>query len=184
MTGAVRLATANGAITVNNLTTESLTLSGMNGSESVQNTTLSGKLECTNANGSITAKTIVAPASTTLHTASGSIDVDGLSSSSIDIKTQNGHEDVKNVISATDLSITNSNGWIGLSAIDVSNAITLTTSNGSISGDLKGPMSDYTINSHTGFGSNNLPSYLAATTGSKSLHAQVGNGSINLTFVV
>jgi|GEM_PF-1516261 hypothetical protein len=184
MTDTVRLETKNGAISVNNLSAESLTLSDMNGAESVQNTTLSGKLECTNSNGSITAKTIVAPTSATLHTASGSIDVNGLSSSSIDIETLNGHEDVKNVVSATDLSIANSNGWIGLSAIDVSNAINLTTSNGSISGNLKGPMSDYTINSHTGSGSNNLPSYLAATTGSKSLHAQVGNGSINLTFVV
>jgi len=183
-TDVVSLETKNGAISVNNLVAKSLTLSDLNGSESIQNTTLSGKLECTNANGSITAKTVVAPASTKLHTASGSIDVDGLSSSSIDIETMNGHESVKNVALATDLAISNSNGWISLSGIDVSNAITLTTSNGSISGNVKGPMSDYTISSHTGNGSNNLPSFLAATTGSKSLQAQVGNGSINLTFVV
>lgn len=180
----VRLATANGSITVKNLAADSLTLSDMNGSELVQNATLADKLECTNANGSITATTIIAPTSTKLHTASGSIDVDGLSSSSIDIKTLNGHEDVKNVTSATDLAIANSNGRIALSAIDVSNSITLSTANGPISGNLKGPMSDYTINSHTSNGSNNLPSYLTATTGNKSLEAHSANGSIYLTFVV
>ena len=184
MVGSVRLATENGSISVNHLTADSLTLSDKNGSESIQNTTLSGKLECTNANGSITAKTIIAPTSTTLHTANGSIDVNGLSSSSVDIATLNGHEDVKNLTSATSLSITDSNGWINLSAIDVSSTIVLTVANGSISGNLKGPMSDYTITSHTDNGLNNLPSYLPATTGNKSLLAQVGNGSINLSFVV
>lgn len=180
----VHLATENGAITINNLVAEILTLSSKNGSESIQSTTLSGGLECTNKNGSITAENVVAPISTNLQTENGSIDVDGLSSSSIDIGTVSGHEDVKKVSSATNLSINNSSGWINLSAIDVSNTITLKTDSGSISGNLKGPMSDYTISSHTGFGSNNLPSYLAATTGSKSLHATTGVGSIKLTFVV
>jgi DUF4097 and DUF4098 domain-containing protein YvlB len=141
-----------------------------------------GVLSLSTDNGSITAANVVSSGKASFETSNGAIAVDGISASLVSLEDDNGSESVKNLSATEALEVQNANGAIAVSSIDVSDSISLHTSNGSISGNVKGPSSDYTIASHTSVGSDNLPSHWVATTGAKTLTAETSVGSINLLF--
>jgi DUF4097 and DUF4098 domain-containing protein YvlB len=162
-----------------------LTLSTKNGSIAL-NDYSGGALSLATDNGSITATNIVSTGRANFTTSNGTLDVNGISALSVSLEDDNGSESVKDLSATEALTVQNANGAIAVSAIDVSSSISLHTSTGSISGDVKGPSSDYTISSHATIGSDNLPSYWVAPTGlktgSKTLTAETSVGSINLSF--
>ena len=77
-----------------------------------------------------------------------------------------------------ELSLTTSNSSMDINALSA-DAITLRTSNGSISGTLPGRMSDWAIKSSTSNGSNSLPT---DQPGPKPLRVRTSNGSIRVRF--
>ncbi len=77
-----------------------------------------------------------------------------------------------------ELSLTTSNSSMDVSGLSA-DAITLRTSNGSISGVLPGRMSDWAIESRTSNGSNSLPT---DQSGPKPLRVRTSNGSIRVRF--
>ena len=77
-----------------------------------------------------------------------------------------------------ELNLTTSNSSMDVNALSA-DAITLRTSNGSISGTLPGRMSDWAIKSSTSNGSNSLP---ADQPGPKPLRVRTSNGSIRVRF--
>lgn len=141
-----------------------------------------GALALSSKSGSITANDVASLDKASFVTDNGSIVIDTISASVVTLEDSNGYESVKNLSGTKSLSVKIANGSIAISAIEVTNSILLHSSNGSISGDVEGPSSDYTIISSTSLGSNTLPTYLAATTGTKSLTAETSLGSINLLF--
>jgi DUF4097 and DUF4098 domain-containing protein YvlB len=158
-----------------------LTMETKNGGIAVEDYA-GGALSLATDNGSITATNVVSSGAASFETSNGALHVDGISASLVSLKNDNGYESVKNLSATAALKIQNANGAIAVSAIDVSSSISLHTSNGPISGDVKGPSSDYAITSHTAVGSDNLPSSWAATTGIKTLTAETSVGSIDLAF--
>jgi len=82
------------------------------------------------------------------------------------------------------LSLTTTNGQVAVSDIDVANEIRLVTTNGEVSGNVKGPSTDYDVDSQTTNGTNNLAGYNSQvpTTDDKILYVRTFNGVINITF--
>lgn len=92
--------------------------------------------------------------------------------------TSNGRICAQNVTSDQALFLKTSNGFVKTEDVDAKK-IVIRTSNGSVSGVLKGRMEDYAITGSTSNGKNNLTD---SETGERQLTIKTSNGNINMEF--
>lgn len=97
----------------------------------------------------------------------------------LDAITSNGSVQAKNVTCDTDVTLRTSNASIHVEGVEAK-SITLKTSNGSISGAVKGAQADYAVRTATSNGRSNLAN---CDGGEKQLIAKTSNGNINLEFI-
>jgi DUF4097 and DUF4098 domain-containing protein YvlB len=139
-----------------------------------------GTIELSTQNSSISAENLASLTALKLKTVNGDIEgVEVSVSQSLGASTTNGGVKLTD-IGAKALTAKTTNGKIALSRVD-SAEIALKNVNGDISGSVCGSMSDYSIESGTVNGKNNLPS--DKEDGSKSLKAETVNGDINIQFI-
>ncbi len=97
---------------------------------------------------------------------------------SLTVRTSNGGISAGNCTAGEEMNISTTNGGLSVQGLDAA-AITLRTSNSRISGSVKGPQSQWKIDSHTTNGKNALPSF---QDGEKPLSVHTTNGSIHISF--
>ena len=152
----------NGAVVASDLACRStLRLKSSNGSIRTQNVVVAGEMEGKSTNG-----TIQLEKTTALSILAGSCN------GTIQIKDCEGKESIR---------AKTTNGRIQVSAICVGKEIDLATTNGKISGMVQGRLSDYSIESRTTNGKNNLPGSYHG--GEKHLSAKTTNGTIAIEFM-
>jgi len=183
--GSINVKTTNSQIDVDDLSiTGKLDLESVNGSVSVTNTSVGNDLGVYTTNSAIYVDEVVALGDIGLHSTNGLIDLDDVKSTNLTAATTNGKVKAELIDVSNKMHLSATNGSLVVSDIDVDVEIKLETTNGMISGDVKGPSTDYDVNSQTTNGTNNLAGYNSQipTTANKVLYARTYNGSINITF--
>ena len=114
----------------------------------------------------------------TAQSTTGAIMLEEVDAGTVDVSLTTGGIDIK-AVSADRLKAHSTTGGIKLNMVN-SNDIDVSATTGSIKGQLPGPMSDYTIESSTSTGGNNLPQ--TQISGSRKLSVRTTTGSIKITF--
>lgn len=160
---------------------------------------LAAELDLRTSNGRLTAENINCWGSAALGTGNGALSLKNFSAKNIQLKTSNGSITLEKVQAKKELSavtsngkitaeqaaapelltLKTSNGSISVSKVE-SRSLQLTSSNGSIKGDVPGSLNDYSIRSGTSNGKNNLPTHQEG--GSKTLSVHTSNARIDLSF--
>lgn len=148
--------TSNGAISLENMKAESISVNTSNGRIVVDD------IRCDNAK---------------LSTSNAPVNVHDAKAGELYIQTGNGGIWLDDV-AGEKLHVQTSNASIRISDVDASD-VTLISSNGSVIGSLAGSMEDYAITSHTSNGLNSLPN---GTRGEKMLVVHTSNGNIAVDF--
>ena len=157
-----------------------------------------GKIELNGSNGRVRVEGVALHAGLTVRTTNGRIIVSDVACDFADLQTSNACVSVDALKTRADIRLTSTNGRLEArsavafgrvelqtsnGAINVEDISTdhmrLKTSNGSVSGTIKGRIEDYAITSSTCNGHNNLPT---GTQGAKSLEVSTNNGSIRVHF--
>lgn len=140
--------------------------------------TLWGKITAATSNAALGLSHVSAK-SMALKTSNGTLLLTGVSAQ-LELKatTSNAKLQVQGAASPI-LNLKTSNGTINVESLR-SDDITLTTSNGSVKGELNGKMADWSISSRTSNGKNSLPPMSQG--GGKRLSAHTSNASIQLKF--
>lgn len=171
----------NGAfidIAVPNAFTGKIELNGSNGRVRVEGVALHAGITVRTSNGRIIVNDVACDFAD-LQTSNARVTVDDLKTrADIRLKSTNGRLEVRNAVAFGRVDLTTSNGAINVEEISTDH-MKLKTSNGSVSGTIKGRIEDYAINSSTCNGHNNLPT---GTEGAKSLEVSTNNGSIRMQF--
>jgi DUF4097 and DUF4098 domain-containing protein YvlB len=138
-----------------------------------------GQALITTGNASITL-TEVSAKRLEASSSNGSITLDGVKAAA-DVKatTSNAKVKARGVTAPQALTLKTSNASIHVEDV-TSREISLTTSNGSVKGSLPGSLREYTVQSATSNGRNNLPSKMGG--GDKQLLVRTSNASIDLRF--
>lgn len=159
--GNLDIDSSNGSIRLEDLETlENAKLESSNGRISLKNCDIKEKLDCETSNGKVELYTIDAE--------------------DINIKTSNGKIEMETVRADRELRCKTSNAKIEFDMIDCGTNIYLKTSNGAIDGTIVGRQSDYSIESDTSNGHNNLPD--RTKDGDKQLEVDTSNGRIEVDF--
>ncbi|HNX16512.1 MAG TPA: DUF4097 family beta strand repeat-containing protein [Bacilli bacterium] len=160
-----------------------LTLETANGVISVNKVTATGNIDVRTTNSKIEVVDSTSAGNITAHSMNGYILLHGLNGADITGQTTNGKIVAQEIV-AQNLKVVTTNGGVVTSDIDVDVKIHLETTNGGIVGNVKGPSSDYDVDSRTTNGSNNLSGYNSQTptTDNKILYARCYNGDISITF--
>lgn len=157
-----------------------------------------GEIRCRTSNSRIEVEQFYA-SSAYLYTTNSRIIANLLTTSgSFTAETTNGNILISNLTANGDISASTSNSSILLSSVSADNTVTLLTSNsdiqlssvsgkdislqtsnGDITGNLAGKITDYSICYRVSNGSSNLPELLS---GEKSLYARTSNGDIRISF--
>ncbi len=173
----------NGVIDVNGISLQGdLTLETANGLISVDDVTATGDIDVRTTNSKIEVNNTTSSGDIAVRSMNGYITLDGIVAADIDAQTTNGKIAVEN-IAAQNMKLVTTNGQVTTSDVDINVKIHLETSNGDIRGNVKGPASDYDIDSQTTNGANNLAGYNSQIpTGDKILYARCYNGAITISF--
>jgi DUF4097 and DUF4098 domain-containing protein YvlB len=146
----------NGVIDVNGISLQGdLTLETANGLISVDDVTATGDIDVRTTNSKIEVNNTTSSGDIAVRSMNGYITLDGIVAADIDAQTTNGKIAVEN-IAAQNMKLVTTNGQVTTSDVDINVKIHLETSNGDIRGNVKGPASDYDIDSQTTNGANNL----------------------------
>lgn len=138
------------------------------------------KGEFTTMNGKITLKNIYAD-EVFIKTANSFIDMTSLNGRRLEAITNNGNVSAKECSFPEGILLQTKNGFVTGKHL-ISNNISMQSCNGSITGTVIGNIHDYTVESHTVNGSNNLDC-AAELCGPKRLTAKTTNGRIHVEFV-
>lgn len=130
-------------------------------------------------NGSCSAETIISK-SLSINTSNASINVTNINSDFVNLKTSNSSINLGNIIAKNSFYAKTSNGRIHTKGI-TSNKIEFYSSNGSISSIIAGKDNEFTIQSKTSNGNNNLLGY-GNSAANKSISAYTSNGKISINF--
>ncbi|NLB40620.1 MAG: DUF4097 domain-containing protein [Erysipelotrichaceae bacterium] len=174
----------NGVIDVDDISLQGeLALETANGLISVNNVDVTGNIDVRTTNSKIEITASSSLEDITTRSMNGYIVLDELTAVDIDAQTTNGKIAAED-ITAENMKLATTNGQVTTADIDVATKIHLETTNGDIRGNVKGPSTDYDIDSQTTNGSNNLAGFNSQvpSTGSKILYARCYNGAITITF--
>ncbi|MBR3906161.1 MAG: DUF4097 family beta strand repeat protein [Clostridia bacterium] len=136
-------------------------------------------LEGHTTNGGLTANDVETKKTISLHTTNGGVSASRCHAKEhLALKTTNGGIAAKDCTANCEMNIHTTNGGLAFSGLDAG-AITLRTSNSRINGSVKGPQSQWKIDSHTTNGKNSLPGW---QDGAKPLNVHTTNANIHVTF--
>lgn len=182
--GSLDINTTNAVIDVNDLSVDGeINLESVNGLISVDNTSANGKIVVHTTNSKIELQNVTTSNNISATSMNAYIRLEDINAADITVQTTNGKIAAED-ISSNNMSLTTTNGQITVTDIDVAQETRLITTNGEVRGDVKGPSTDYDVDSQTTNGTNNLAGYNAQvpSTGDKLLYVRSYNGAINITF--
>ncbi|MCB5950661.1 DUF4097 domain-containing protein [Enterococcus sp. BWT-B8] len=155
----------------------SLNVKTSNNKISVENiSTNNAKLE--SSNGKIHLEDIQAANKIEGKTSNSKIELDDVNAKEIDFKTSNGKIDLSE-LSFSDGRFETSNGKISFDELSVKSYLSIKSSNGSIKGTIAGKQNDFSVESKTSNGKNNLSN---TTSGNKELVVKTSNSEIKVDF--
>ncbi|MBL1230795.1 DUF4097 family beta strand repeat protein [Enterococcus sp. BWB1-3] len=155
----------------------SLNVKTSNNKISVENiSTNNAKLE--SSNGKIHLEDIQAANKIEGKTNNSKIELDDVNAKEIDFKTSNGKIDLSE-LSFSDGRFETSNGKISFDEISVKSYLSIKSSNGPIKGTIAGKENDFSVESKTSNGKNNLSN---TTSGNKELVVKTSNSEIKVDF--
>lgn len=136
-------------------------------------------VEAHTTNGGLSANDVETKKSLSLHTTNGGTSANHChAKEDFTLHTTNGGIAVNHCSAGCEMNIHTTNGGLAFAGLDAG-AIILRTSNSRINGSVKGPQSQWKIDSHTTNGKNSLPS---RQEGQKPLNVHTTNGNIHVTF--
>ncbi|QSX06588.1 DUF4097 family beta strand repeat protein [Sedimentibacter sp. zth1] len=174
--------TSNASIVINNLKLNNLKLKSSNGRITATNIEVQNDLILHTSNASINVNDVVCNSDLICTTSNGKIILEDTSCKSTNCHTSNSSINVENVKANQDISLITSNGRIEFDKIKIANALICKTCNSSIKGFIDGKLTDFSIQSSTSNGKNNLPTSLEL--GDKQISCNTSNGSINVEFTL
>lgn len=155
----------------------SLDVKTSNSRISVENMSIDeAKLE--SSNGGIYLEDIQAAQKIEGKTSNSMIELNDIDAEELEFKTSNGKIDLSE-LSFSDGRFETSNGKISFDELSVKNYLSIKSSNGQINGTIAGKQSDFSIDSKTSNGKNNLSN---TTSGKKELVVKTSNGKIKIDF--
>ena len=176
---AVTLKTSNGRIALEDVKCISLDAAASNARLTLEKVEAKQSLNGKSSNGRIEAVQAVSGGGMTLTTSNGRIEATGaVSHGDMALTTSNSRIEANGCSAQGEMRLITSNGTIKFSGVNAQ-AVTLKTSNSSISGTLPGRQTDWQIDSGTSNGRNNLPAHQP---GEKPLRAHTSNGSVDVRF--
>jgi hypothetical protein len=178
--GSIVLKTSNGAITITDVTAKQMMLATSNALVSLKNVELADMIEIETSNGKIELADVKTTGKVLCGTSSNAVYLSNCSGQEIDVNTSNGKIVAISTEVNQNIALTTSNNRIDIQDLKAGGDITLSTSNGNISGDILGNMSEFSIYSKTSNGKNNLPENCVM--GSKHLNVTTSNGEISILF--
>ncbi len=176
--GALTLESSNAAVLCQDVTAGSLEVISSNGELLCQNASAE-EIYLETSNGSLTAENLSA-GTITAATSNGRLALSGLQADTIETENSNGGLSLAGITAGT-LTGETSNADIVLERVEVTEALTLESSNAAISGTVVGDDVDFTIESETSNASSNLPERWGS--GDIRLTARTSNGDIQIDFV-
>ena len=174
--GDIDASTTNGSARVERLACGDVVIKTRNGALHLD-TIAANTINASSTNGAIRSATVKAK-SITLGTSNGSVYLDSVATENLKASSSNGPFHVSTVAAET-IDLHTSNGSMSVNKVAAERSISMTSSNGSITGVIGGKMSDYAITSSTSNAKNNLPN---GTSGPKKLHVSTSNARINIDF--
>ncbi|MFA5421987.1 MAG: DUF4097 family beta strand repeat-containing protein [Bacilli bacterium] len=183
--GSLDINTTNGELDVDNISlVGELDLETVNGLIAANDVTVASDVAVRTTNSKIELTNITAPGDISTESDNAAIILTNLEAANIDSQTTNGMIDADEIRSTNKLSLTTTNGLVDVNGIDIDKEIRLITVNGEVKGNVKGPSSDYDVDSRTTNGMNNLSGYNSQipTTADKLLYVRTENGAINIVF--
>lgn len=177
--GQMSVHTSNGRVSVADITfAQPLSLSTSNAYIKLEDVNCAQKIVCTTSNSRIDLDDVNMNAAR-LSTSNGRITMDDVYvRQELEAVTSNGSISIEDTTAEGLLRLTSSNGKIELEGVSAGE-YNIKTSNGPVSGTLKGNIEEYTITSSTSNGSNQLGNRAG---GEKKLHVVTSNASISLRF--
>ncbi|NCA96870.1 MAG: hypothetical protein EOM77_01605 [Bacteroidia bacterium] len=183
--GSLNINTTNAVIDVNEISIAGeLKLESINGYVTIDNVDVGEDILVQTTNSKIEVNNSTVVGDVQAHSQNALIKLLDVTADNVDAQTTNGKIQAETMHVANKMSLTTTNGQVAVSDIDVGEEIRLVTTNGEVSGNVKGPSSDYDVNSQTTNGTNNLAGYndQTPTTNDKILYVRTYNGVINITF--
>lgn len=183
--GSLDINTTNAVIDVNDISIAGeLRLESVNGLISIDDAEIAQDLYVHTTNSKIEIHNVISNADISATSVNAYIEFNDVTAANVTAQTTNGKIATDTLNVTTKMALTTTNGQITVNNIDVGSEIRLVTTNGEIVGNVKGPSTDYDVDSQTTNGTNNLVSYNSQTptTGDKLLYARSYNGRINITF--
>ena len=147
------------------------------GDMDIQQTEAAGDIDIHATTGDIDVKDCAA-ANAVVKVTTGDIEFDNVTVQSLTVNATTGHVELNNVTADT-VSAKTTTGAVEVDELDAKD-IKLKATTGVVGGTLVGSMTDYSINSHTTTGGNNLPDGFVS--GDRKLDAETTTGAINITF--
>lgn len=172
---------SNSSIDISDITAGNISLTTSNAKIIANDIVTSGKFEASSSNGTIVISKIKAEGDFICNTTSGKIDLKEIEADNFDLKTSNAIVILNAIVSQNDIVIETSNAQVRFEDIDFGNRFRCRSSNGSIKGEIKGKLADYTIRSRTSNGNNNLPENSSG--GAKTIDIETSNNSIEVNFI-
>lgn len=157
-----------------------ITLRTRNANITAADAVIDGDLTMKTTNATITATELSVKGSLALQTSNGRVNIENVDATSIHTKTTNGRIEVAHVNVSSVLTLETSNASVAVHDVEAAESIFLRTTNGKISGDLRGDLRDYSVRSRTSNGRNSLPTELPG--GQKLLEAYTSNAAIDIKF--
>lgn len=155
-----------------------LNIKNSNGSVKVEDI-LFNEIDIKTSNGKVKLDDISVNKRVNIETSNASVSLETFSSENLYIRTSSGKVLLNDCIIKNNLEVDNSNGKVELDNIKLGDITKIQTSNGSIYGSIIGEINDFSIDSKTSNGSNNLSNRVS---GDKILKLKTSNAGINIDF--
>lgn len=178
--GDIKIKTSNGNVKSSDIKVNNIEIATSNGFIDLNSIDSKGIVKVKTSNGKITFNDVNAVGNVDCKTTCGILNLYNVKAKNIKGKTSNGKINYSN-LKASDITGYSTNGEISIDKIDVGNELNLETSNGSVTGNIFGRLTDFSINSKTYNNKNNLPEKLSS--GSKKLNVKTTNDEININFI-
>lgn len=178
--GSLDIGTTNGNIDIGNVTADNIILSSTNGRCTIENVVSKKGINADTTNHRIEVKNAAAAENCVFKTTNGKISLYSITANELRAATTNNAIDADMITAEGDITLQSTNGRIVISKLLSKADIELKTTNNSISGDITGSFSDFTISSKTTNAKNNLPEN--AGNGIQKLRVHTTNGKIAVDF--
>lgn len=115
-----------------------------------------------------------------IQTSDAEVSIQNVTAERLEVTTSSEAVSINNVSTVQDMTVTTSDARIEVQDLSAEGDISLTTSNGSISGNILGRLEQFTIQSNTPNGKNNLPE--SSLGGRQKLEVRTSDADISLDF--